>query len=38
MRIFEIYKPMPATAIDSWHEQWPDQWRQLAYQAQLAII
>lgn len=26
-------KPMPATAIDSWYEQWPDQWRQLAYKA-----
>ncbi len=31
-------KPMPATAIDSWYEQWPDQWRQLAHRAKHAVI
>jgi len=31
-------KPMPATAIDSWHAQWPDQWLQLVRQTKHAVI
>ena len=31
-------KPMPASAIDDWYEQWPAQWRQLAHQKSHAVI
>lgn len=31
-------KPMPATEIDSWYEQWPYQWRQLAHRAKHTVI
>ena len=31
-------KPMPASAIEDWYEQWPAQWRQLAHQTRCAVI
>jgi len=35
---FLFAKPMPASDIEGWYEQWPVQWRQLAHQASHAMI